>query len=267
MKSPTFIATAFIGCLSVLNGAENLEKEIPQIATQIAQNPLYLRELISISRTSTKTDLSNNVGGVEIILATLSKNEFAHMRSFLMKSKHSTHAVTTASLPGDITQQLVNGHSHYTLENQTVVKFNVAPLGDCGLLSLPIHLSRPEAADMIANALSKGFFHGEDTEYLKEQHLHLVTVGQSLQQKHLKFIGLCLGFNVRFFSDIKGILLEDTGIKIKTEKNNLNDVFIFDGQGHFQALIPISDIKGLQHAYDCEQKSKHETAAYQLCYQ
>lgn len=157
--------------------------------------------------------------------------------------------------------RLLAGRAQFNIEGANFALFNVAPLGDCGLLSLPGNITRDEARRLVEGAMNTpGQLHPDDVAYLREQHRFLTIEGQSLQQRHLKLIGFLLGYDVSFYSDIGGMLIEDSDIKIMTKaKSKLEPAYIYDGEGHFQALIPVNDIAALQCASEKEKEIKPKT--------
>ena len=284
MKFHFLITVALISWTSTLSGADPVF-DTSTMAAQISANPILLQELETLSNAPNTTRLRGNSVMVQSILATLDPHELQQMLAKISRSLHRNdpsqrssasispkpasrdQVVAPAASATPNTGALLAGRPKYDLDGQKIVRFNVAPLGDCGLLSLPINLSRADATQRIEGALAANRFDADDARYLKDQHHHLATEGQSLQQKHLKLIGVLLGFNVRFFSDVGGMLIEDTDIRIKTKVPGLTDVLIFDGEGHFEALIPTSNQAALQRAYETEQTSKRKTAEFQRQYQ
>jgi hypothetical protein len=167
-------------------------------------------------------------------------------------------------------QRLLADRPQYDIDGIKFALFNVAPLGDCGLLSLPGNISREQAVRLVqAEIHTPTRLHLDDVAYLKDQHHHLTTEGQSLESRHLKLIGFLLGYDVRFFSPpVEGMLIEDSEIKVLSKpRDPLHQAYVYDGMGHFQALIPVSDAEAVRDAYAKEEQGNKDTDAFKRKYQ
>lgn len=247
----------------------------------------YLAALLNLCNAQASVmDYIGKNDKVQAALATLSIMQLELLAKTLTNPKEKTavdaaikkikETATSASRPSAAsaipnTNALLKGRKQYDLEGHKVAHFKTAALGDCGLLSLPVSITRDEARKLIEQYLAENRFDTTDADYLRTQHHFLQNIGESLAHKHLKLIGFALGFNVRFFTDFDGVLIEDTDSQIKSAKTGLTDVYILDlsarGFGHFEPLVPTTSVAALEKALRTENEKAAAEAAHKRKYQ
>jgi hypothetical protein len=256
---------------------------LTDIAKIIASDSDYLAALLNICNAQASAmDYLGKPDKVQAVLATLSIMQLELLATTLTNPKEKTavnaaiqelkKTSSSASQPSAAsaipnTNALLKGRKQYDLEGHKVARFKTAALGDCGLLSLPVNVTRDEARKLIEHYLAENRFDTTDADYLRTQHYFLQNIGESLAHKHLKLIGFALGFNVRFFIDFDGVLIEDTDAQIKSAKRGLTDVYILDlsarGFGHFEPLVPTTHTAALIKAFRTENEKAAAEAAFQ----
>jgi hypothetical protein len=187
-----------LGSISTIKAADRLCDEVTTInlsymAIQVSNNPRLLSVLSDITGDFGIINLRGNSKLILSVLATLTNVECSQMMGSIRRAfpndsaRPQRYPAASSSSPSIVPvqntrassfatkfsdrmpiQRILEKRASFNISNNrsAAAQFEVAPLGDCGLLSLNVDLPRNDAKSRIEQALRENKFSKADVRYL-----------------------------------------------------------------------------------------------------